>query len=169
MTREEAIEIVKKNWPEGRHQIKEALEFLVPELKESDDERIRKWIISVIEEVKTDDDWCVDQRKCADALAWLEKQKEKEPTEWSEEDELMLNSIIDVLKLTNGAAQMKIDWLKSLRPQSKQEWAEKKNALLEWCMKKAEEYRQMDADFDGNVFIGNRHGILEVVEKIKEL
>lgn len=36
--------------------------------------------------------------------------------EWSEEDELMLTSIIQTLKLTNGAAQMKIDWLKSIRP-----------------------------------------------------
>lgn len=34
---------------------------------------------------------------------------------WSEEDELMCTSIIQTLKLTNGAAQMKIDWFKSLK------------------------------------------------------
>ena len=45
----------------------------------------------------------------------------------------------------------------------------RKDALLEWCMKKVEEYRQMDIDFGGDVFLGNRHGILEVVAKINEL
>ena len=45
----------------------------------------------------------------------------------------------------------------------------RKDALLEWCMKKVEEYRQMDADFGGDVFLGNRHALHEVIAKIKEL
>ena len=121
MTREEAIEIVKKNWPEGRHQIKEALEFLVPELKESDDERMIAAIKQAVKLSSQEGGFLINNITREEALAWLEKQK---PVEWSDEDELMLNSIIDVLKLTNGAAQMKIDWLKSLRPQPKQEWSE---------------------------------------------
>ena len=45
---------------------------------------------------------------------------------WSEEDELMLVSIIQTLKLTNGSAQMKIDWLKSLKERilPKSTWSE---------------------------------------------
>ena len=34
---------------------------------------------------------------------------------WSEEDELVLTSTVNTLKLTNGDAQMKIEWLKSLK------------------------------------------------------
>lgn len=48
---------------------------IIIELKESEDERIRKWLIAVIEEVKTDDDWCADLNKCDEAIAWLKKQK----------------------------------------------------------------------------------------------
>lgn len=41
---------------------------------------------------------------------------------WSEEDELMLLSTIQSLELTNGAAQIKIDWLKSLKERVKPQW-----------------------------------------------
>ena len=34
---------------------------------------------------------------------------------WSEEDELMFISTIQGIEMTNGAAQLKIDWLKSLK------------------------------------------------------
>ena len=52
---------------------------------------------------------------------------EQNPGAWSEEDELMLVSIIQTLKLTNGAAQMKIDWLKSIKERilPKSTWSEK--------------------------------------------
>lgn len=43
------------------------------------------------------------------------KSSEHNPTEWSEEDELMLLSIIQSLETTNGAAQIKIDWLKTIK------------------------------------------------------
>lgn len=53
--------------------------------------------------------------------------KDEQNPAWSEEDELMLTSTVNTLKLTNGAAQMKIDWLKSIKnrvqPQQKQEWS----------------------------------------------
>lgn len=35
MERREALEIVRKNWPYGRYQLSEALETLIPELKEN--------------------------------------------------------------------------------------------------------------------------------------
>lgn len=48
-------------------------------------------------------------------LAWKEKQAPK--TMWSEEDSLMIDSIIDTMKWLEGkgATNMKIDWLKSLK------------------------------------------------------
>ena len=63
-------------------------------------------------------------------------QKEQKPAEWSEEDEEMLNSCISSIeeskenryayKENDGdtSYDREIAWLKSLRPQPKQEWSE---------------------------------------------
>lgn len=76
MTREEAIEVVKKNWPDSRYtSLREALEFLIPEFRESKDERIRKALIygmNVLKEQKKETFAAVSINDC---LAWLEKQK----------------------------------------------------------------------------------------------
>ena len=69
-----------------------------------------------------------------DVLAWLEKQKEQKPIEWSEEDIKRLESVIhrtEVICGGNAYGEIKddIDWLKSLRPQSKQEWTEKDDVM----------------------------------------
>ena len=46
MERKEAIEIIKKNYPDSSFtMLREALETLIPELKESEDERISKALI----------------------------------------------------------------------------------------------------------------------------
>ena len=81
------------------------LEQLFPELVESEDERIRKEIIAMIKE-----DWPGRQ----DAIAWLEKQGEKKPVEWSERDKEVLNSILELLE--NLGYDSWKNWLKSLRP-----------------------------------------------------
>ena len=73
MTREEAIKVIKDNWPEGRVLLKLALEFLIPELKESDDERIRKSIIDLVEKQMPKS----ENKKWM--IAWLEKQGEQKP------------------------------------------------------------------------------------------
>jgi len=44
-----------------------------------------------------------------------------------------------------------------------------KDALLEWAKEKYNEYKQMDEDFQGGVFIGNRHAFAEVIAKIESL
>ena len=53
-------------------------------------------------------------------------------TEWSEEDELMCNAVLNTLERIGdyGTIGMQKDWLKSLPPQLKQEWSEEDNALL---------------------------------------
>jgi len=45
----------------------------------------------------------------------------------------------------------------------------RKDALLEWAKEKYNEYKQMDEDFQGDVFIGNRHALAEVIAKIESL
>ena len=75
MTREEALKIAgeMRHWLQTDRE-KEALETLIPELRESEDERIRKELIAFFNEVQGIywHDLAVD-----DILAWLEKQKEQ--------------------------------------------------------------------------------------------
>lgn len=55
MNRNEAIEIVKKNWPyNGFTQLRDALETLIPELRVNEDENIRKEIAEFIDKVLKD-------------------------------------------------------------------------------------------------------------------
>ena len=56
MTREEAIDIVRKNYPHvgvSGSQFETALQNLIPELRESEDERIRKEINTLYSEIDT--------------------------------------------------------------------------------------------------------------------
>lgn len=133
------------------------LEFLFPELKESEDERIRKAICHVLNNA---DYGIIDQTDytISEMEAYLEKQKEQKsveypekdnrywfgfnegkgvvldnpeeyglckPAEWSEEDEEMLDAMIDIV--SNSLYEPlcpregMLAWLKSLRPQPKQE------------------------------------------------
>ena len=75
MNREEAINIVRKNIPHlgiGSTEMTEALKELIPELRESDDERIRQDIFKFIDE-QYPEAW---KAKKAKMLDWLEQQKE---------------------------------------------------------------------------------------------
>ena len=93
-------------------------EIIFPELKESEDERIRKELISFLQSYDT----LLTQK----FIAWLEKQSEQKST-WSEEDEYILNEtiqhlkeLIEIDKAKHCACdvqyyQRDIDWLKSLK------------------------------------------------------
>lgn len=85
MTREKAIKIVKE-FINGTclHLVdQEALETLIPELAESEDERIKKDIINLIYWLKANPSLCSQYYKDRydGILAWLEKQKEQKPAE----------------------------------------------------------------------------------------
>ena len=69
---------------------------------------------------------CDYYNKMVTDLIMSDDGKGEQKPAWSEEDELMLVSIIQTLKLTNGSAQMKIDWLKSLKERipPKSTWSE---------------------------------------------
>ena len=80
MDRKEAIEVIKKNYPHvgiSGSEFESALRELVPELKESEDERIRKEIIDWMKGGTTYD-WQENKEKW---IAYLEKQKEQKPAE----------------------------------------------------------------------------------------
>ena len=72
-----------------------------------------------------------------DCNEWIEQQKEQKPAEWSEEDRKMLDAIIkrysfpietdfSVFVGEDNLKDMReeLGWLKSLRPQPRQEWSE---------------------------------------------
>lgn len=100
---------------------KAVLEHILPELRESEDEKRRKIITLCLEECVHSD--IIRDYEKDDAIAWLEKQGQK-PT-WSEEDECMLNNVINVLEPlsqtthSDYAIKSMITWLKSIKPQNR--------------------------------------------------
>ena len=106
----------------GYMDVVEELENIFPDLKESDDEKIRKEIINYIL-YKADG---VSEEQEHSWIAYLEKQKEQKPAEWSEEDEIYLQDALWCVKQASKVARGENDmgacwsaerWLKSLRPQ----------------------------------------------------
>lgn len=88
------------------------LEEVFPELKESEDEKIRKAVIEMIHDtpsIECEENYNVCKN---DILVWLEKQGEKKPTEWSDEDEEYLRRAINA---TKDGYPMTTKWLKSLK------------------------------------------------------
>lgn len=82
MDREEAINIVRKNIPHlglGATEMTEALESLIPELAESEDEKVRKALIKIVKSigVKVFEEEGVGKNN---VLLYLERQKEQKPT-----------------------------------------------------------------------------------------
>lgn len=81
MERKEAIEVIKKNWPDSSFtMLREALKTVIPELKESEDERIRKAIKKALQ-VRCDGSRIISDEPVTleEAIAWLEKQGEQKP------------------------------------------------------------------------------------------
>ena len=124
------------------------IEEIFPELKESEDERIRKEIIATIhlyygepleDEAKEMISWLEKQGNKPQGKTALEAIKEEKVdnsnkvetnSAWSEEDETILDNLIYALandRIGNNRDEY-VDWLKSIKervqPQPKQEWSE---------------------------------------------
>lgn len=95
MTREEAIKAIKEkmDYYESDKRLRGAIETLIPELAESEDEKIRKEIISFLQDDidrincrvsgdydDRDEDDIEHQNWCKKAIAYLERQKEQKPS-----------------------------------------------------------------------------------------
>lgn len=111
----EALEKVKELYTTyGDADVNEALEDAFPELKESEDEKIRKELLQFVD-INT---LSIDERHDR-WIAWLEKQKQPK---WSEEDSERLHRIIDFLwhnrkgdTDTIWQQEQDADWLKQLK------------------------------------------------------
>jgi hypothetical protein len=111
--------------------------------KESEDEKIRKAIIRLLQ-----NGGYMEPQDKEKAFAWLEKQKEQKPAEWSEEDDLMRDAILKTLERVGdyGTIGMQKDWLKSLRPQPHWKPSEKQMKCLVKCVNRAREMYNASAN-----------------------
>ena len=106
---EEALEKAKA-YHYHTHDVKEVLEIVFPEIAESKDERIRKWIIKYLQ-YWADNAFDKDEsNNCKNAIAWLEKQK---PTLNKGDEEYLTNAIYACLH-QYGKDSDTAKWLKSL-------------------------------------------------------
>ena len=142
---DEAIERAKKQLDEAKvfdyedeqiaHDIRTTTYDIFPELKESEDERIRKKLIDYFKGFLegNEDTYKVgggvtwEGLDVKDVIAWLEKKGEQKPA-WSEEDGNHVKSILSTIECCKAqflnspavveAYNADIEWLKSLRPQN---------------------------------------------------
>lgn len=99
MEREEAIAVIKYNWPYGRHQLQKALETIIPELKETEDEKMRREIIKFLKSPFVNEN--ITDEKVSPWIKWLEK-----GSKWNERDNDM------VVALNNCLSELEVnhDW-----------------------------------------------------------
>lgn len=100
------------------------LGMMFPELRESEDERIRKAIVNLFEVAS--EAYLVEATgfKKEQFLSYLEKQKEQKLAEWSEEDEKQLDDIISIIRgayehgitISETRHRNAYSWLNNLRP-----------------------------------------------------
>ena len=118
MTQEEKAKAYDEALLRAKSKIKNNKDFVLyeddvieifPQLKESEDEKIRKDLIQWIYEFP-DTIWRGHYKK--DILVWLEKQGEQKPT-WGEDDEKMVKDIIAAIDSLYYHGM--VNWLKSLK------------------------------------------------------
>lgn len=83
MEKETALKILRERHDNALFSERTALETLIPELKESEDERIRKELLDYLEE-RTVVESLTDTRVKKDWIAWIEKQGEQKPVDKAE-------------------------------------------------------------------------------------
>lgn len=121
MDKESALQALKWELEHTKSStLKDAILALHPELAESEDEKIRKALLRCCDDWEKGQFGCMNASDIPAVRAWLEKKKEQQPVEWSEEDELMRTAVLQSLDTLGnfGTVEMQKDWLKSLRPQS---------------------------------------------------
>ena len=88
MERKEAIEIVRNLYNESlfMKKDKEAMVTLIPELKENEDEKIRKFITHELACLRASEETGSDRyEELTNAITWLEKQGEQKEIDYNEE------------------------------------------------------------------------------------
>lgn len=108
MERSEAIEIVREYYPSSGKDLNEALETLIPELKESEDERIRKGLITYFNDFTLPTFGGLDPKKI---LVWLEKQGEQNPATCKVEPKFKVGDVIVEIKPNGYCPPVRIKYI----------------------------------------------------------
>ena len=150
----EALKWMRELYPGLHGATKEDAEHYFPELRESEDERIRMALIELLKEVAEDETY-TGRQHIPDMLSYLEKQKEQKPAEWSEEDNKRMDAVIELLENTsaihpNYSHRKLIIWLNDLRKQPKPD--------CNGCAKHLEGYISGRSDAENKLLDG--YGIL---------
>lgn len=122
---EKALSVAKKWHTDGVDDVKRVIECIFPELAESEDEKMIRIIIKLLQDINKKNKSMIGDILLENCIAWLEKQK---PAEWSKEDEKMLQFAIDDFQFCVDNKQFPyvyhtetqenvLNWLKSLKPQ----------------------------------------------------
>ena len=90
---------------------------VILEKNESEDEGIRKFIIDCIDELRrANADNAKFNGRCSEAIAYLERQKEQKPAEWSDVEKMHLANAILAAEKEWGVDSYTVKFLESLRP-----------------------------------------------------
>ena len=140
MTREEAINLVKQVLPclNIDEKIREGFVTLIPELKESEDERIRKELIEYLTHRSEVTGFIDEDKDCKRWIAYLEKQKEQKPifkkgdkVIWDDEEFNILD--VNETEYNVGGYRVPFSRQNELHPiwQKSAEWSEEDERTLE--------------------------------------
>ena len=137
-----ALEVVRelqKDWASTQNRAAGEIELAFPELRESEDERVRKAIDEIL---KLDEAWQIAGNyglTVVNIRKYLEKQKEQNPAEWRDKDKNIFNLALDLIKHSddcNGILdkELAVKWFTELPSrfnlQPKQEWSKEDKEKL---------------------------------------
>lgn len=141
----QTIESIKRIYEQVDSFVKELMDKEFPELRESEDERIRKELISFILDRKN---WFPKEETKASWIAWLEKQGEQKPTDKVEQKPYpeTLDKAIELYYYSYGNGKggfdnLSLDNFKDIIKtfvedygNNPAEWSEEDEQLCTWCM-----------------------------------
>lgn len=136
------------------HDMKEFVDYLIPELKEGEDERIRKKLISYFSNVKgfssLEYNYGITQEE---AVAWLEKQGEQQPAE----DNCKISDCVEKVDMTeynNGygcGKQRVLKYPEDYGLYKKPDWSEEDENLLKLSLENLTELKDRFGEKYGKV------------------
>lgn len=125
MDYKEKLRLAKEALDSGSYD-KETIEYIFPELAESEEEKIRKELLVWL---KSKDGQTLPIDRYNAAIAWLEKQGEQKPANWLQELED---------KLANATPQQLAEWKEKYFKEEPAEWSEEDNKMIKELIKNQE-------------------------------
>lgn len=110
---EQLTQFIKDLYPHMSDYCKEKTEGMIPEIRESKNNRIRKALIELVRMVDKNPIHQIfgyGDIKYSDMIAWLESQGEQKPTEWTEEDESIRKECLSIVDAWDKSCSLQGDY-----------------------------------------------------------